>query len=638
MDNPIFQHFSIWENACALYKSQHQLSNASHPRRALDVLQIDDVSALSAVDILLTTFYSYGSLFFAYFFLFLILRNLYRNAYNVNDSVEEHRTPISSNFHGRLSWIWKVFQVSDEEIFEHCGMDAIVFIRCLRYGLNVAYVGMFTSVFLIPVYVTSCTSSDMAELEAQGRFCLGRGPNGDIAETATLGAIPDGKYHLLAPVVAAYIVFGRALYLILQEFSWYTEYRHRHLALARPDNYTVYVKHIPSDMRSDEALREYFSLIFSETDVLDARVAVSAPELDKMVAERKAIVPKLEHAINIYNVHGVRPRHIPIVPKVSPSLVKSLDSIEAYTSDLESLNKKITSTIDRIEEKKLHESVLGTLSERSPSPSPSIASVRSKDELESSFYSFFMGPVTPVLVRSLEKGNEKETMKNDPTTEIPIKRVNSFSKITNLASKSTKSVATLATSVAGNGITAATNAVSGLLKSEDEKFMNAGFVSFRTLLARQSAIQMIHHEKPFIMEVEEAPLPKDVFWRNVGIEHKAELVGFMIGNALTIALCLFWTILTAFVSSLGKVQSLTKLIPFLGDLIVQHRWVGQLLAQVEPLLLVALAGMLSTILLNFSRREGLVSESHLQASLFQKLSIFLIIQFFFCEIGIRFNF
>ena len=72
-------------------------------------------------------------------------------------------------------------------------------------------------------------------------------------------------------------------------------------------------------------------------------------------------------------------------------------------------------------------------------------------------------------------------------------------------SKATSSVALLA-----NSTKAVANTATGLVsKNPDGDFQSAAFVSFRTLAHKNAALQMVHHDKPFSIEVAEAPGPED---------------------------------------------------------------------------------------------------------------------------------
>ena len=124
------------------------------------------------------------------------------------------------------------------------------------------------------------------------------------------------------------------------------------------------------------------------------------------------------------------------------------------------------------------------------------------------------------------------------------------------------------------------------------------FMSFESpLQATASALQMIHSAIPFEKLVLEAPLPKDVFWANVGIRHRDLQGGKLLALALTIMLCIFWTIPVTFVTSLTKVETLKKSLSFLDD---TPQWVENGLKQVAPLALIGLVAVLPVILIRFA--------------------------------------
>ena len=197
-------------------------------------------------------------------------------------------------------------------------------------------------------------------------------------ESVTLGNVPQSDPALLSATVACYVVYIFALYLLYREFAWFTAHRHKVFTYQRPDNYTVYVKFIPQHLRSNEALLDYFRSIFGHEAVLDAQMAYEIPSLDKACADRDALcgtdeqVGKLEHAINVLDVKGNRPRHKKIiVPDVTKTVstvsnpkkgccsggcscrppAETVDSIDEYTKELDALNEKVAKQIDDIEER-----------------------------------------------------------------------------------------------------------------------------------------------------------------------------------------------------------------------------------------------------------------------------------------------
>lgn len=322
-------------------------SSSSH--RYLDDsggLDFEDLSGLSMLEVLRSSLRLYGSIFAVMFTVFLLGRKFYPKAYFVLESSEDEATELCKERHGTFSWMWKVFRVTDDELFEYCGMDAVCFIRTLRFGMRVAIIAVLNGIYLFPIYATS--GGDFAQLEA-----------------VTLGNVPDGSPKLLSATVACYIVYTSALYLLFKEFDWYTKFRHKFLAQERVNNYSIYVKFIPPHLRSNEALLGYFRQVFSREAVVDAQITLQIPTLEKAAFDRDVIcgtkekIGKLEHAINILHTKGTRPRHQKLVVtkevrgkkccRGAPA--KTVDSIDEYTRQLEKLNEKISGLISAIDVK-----------------------------------------------------------------------------------------------------------------------------------------------------------------------------------------------------------------------------------------------------------------------------------------------
>jgi hypothetical protein len=161
-----------------------------------------------------------------------------------------------------------------------------------------------------------------------------------------------------------------------------------------------------------------------------------------------------------------------------------------------------------------------------------------------------------------------------------------------------------------------------VLGSGDGTPLDAGFVVFSKLSTTHAALQMIHHPRPFVMDVQEAPMPEDVYWKNVGMPHKAQQIGKLISLGLTGLLCLTWTIPVSFISSLTEVDSLRESVPFIDNMLTKAPWMEVILQQLATLLLLGLNVFLPVILRFISTFEGHISGSMLEASLFQKVAAF----------------
>jgi hypothetical protein len=140
----------------------------------------------------------------------------------------------------------------------------------------------------------------------------------------------------------------------------------------------------------------------------------------------------------------------------------------------------------------------------------------------------------------------------------------------------------------------------------------AGFVVFNDLYATHAARQMLQHSSgkstssfpakilslsaltdacAFAankMQIEPAPNPEEIFWRNVGLPAKARRSGKLLSLVATTCLCFFWSIPSAFLSSLTEVNSLKEFFPFLEKWIEAAPAIESLLTLVAPLFLLLL--------------------------------------------------
>lgn len=854
---------SMYEDNNNMYNEQAFFNNVRRLDDLSDEITVkidEELAKQTTSEVVVYSFKIFGSMFAGVFILFLFLRTKFPLVYTYNTVVPEQRTPLSENAHGWFNWIYKIFQHSDEEIFENCGMTAIIYLRFLRIGVKLSCVGIFNSFFLFPVNMYGCADIGAVNETWTNEQRIAEGFDActtlvDKINKISLGNVSASNQRLLATTLAAYFMFGTAISLIFKEFKWFTEMRHKFLVKRRPDNYTVYVSHIPKEYRSDVALLEYFRSVFSHEDVLEAKIAVDTHNLEKKIAKRLEVVGKLEHAINIKTVKGIEPNHLNLKGKM-------VQSIPTYGKELMKLNEKISSVIDEIiaakstEKKKflrdmvlvndiescfsdltidredhiLRRGPIGSLyhgsgrrkldvttddndnedgktflgeriSTRSVDPesdalhdtsgtsnevdavtilnsqegpslrsngdlylnkpvlweqpiieakasddddddeilpclpsemrvfdlkqdqqsslddahpllvrndttanisnsdirghglalsdqgfsSPTIksshdikielASPKSESNKASRRKSFHFGSASSrasPLQGDLRSSKSRRSFTRGPVSnslgQITMKTVDSARKVGNIVGKGGKAVSDnvfkaghhLADGfhIVGKGIqfggryvgqrasnTIRDIAVGGayyatkaqkrvtklLVNSPDGTVLDSGFVTFSNLSAKNQCVQMLHHATPFSFLVKHAPLPKDIFWKNVGMPHKEQQIGFVIAQALTVGLFILITIPVAFFTSLSETDNLQEVIPALEKAIIRYPWLPTFLAQLSPVLLVALTAILPFVLRFISRYEGHVATTELNASLLAKLSVFMIIQVFFVQ-------
>jgi len=575
--------------------------------------------------IIRTTLKVYGSMYLVLLLLFCCLRVRYPRAFNVRSWTPELQSELAKNHFGAINWFWKVWSIADDDIREQCGMDSLCFLRIYRFGLKIAFVGIFNSIWLMPVY----SSSDVTEENAHISDPLAR---------LTVGYVPSRSPRFIATVIAAYIHFGAIMYFLLAEFEWFTMHRHKYLMAEEPRNYTVYVSHIPLEYRTSAKLCDYFRSCFSPDAVLEAHVALEIPQLESEFKAREKLVNKLEHAINIEEVKGKTPTHINLL-----NGSQKVNSIDCYAEELAEINADVKKRILEIE------LAANTMSFKNDLEAEG-ASMHYTGDISGHLLSGSIGGDSVSAASSLSlddtytTGNKFEptlaglTEHMDITEDGPLESLSGHGDSKDM-SKSSKKKSVIASmksktdhamhnmkSATENAAHAGLSMVTG---SDDGEPREAGFVTFTNLKTTQAALQQIHHEVPFVMEVAEAPQPDDIYWTNVGRHHKTLQLGKLASIALTTLLCLFWTIPIAFIVTLTEVESLKKTLPFLEKWVEAFPALEAVLAQLAPLALIAIKELLPIFLGAFSALEGPVSSSVLEASLFYKLAIFEIVQTFF---------
>ena len=133
-------------------------------------------------------------------------------------------------------------------------------------------------------------------------------------------------------------------------------------------------------------------------------------------------------------------------------------------------------------------------------------------------------------------------------------------------------------------------------------------------------------------QVEEAPGPDEIFWRNVGLPGSAQRTGRLLSLAATVVLCLFWTVPVSFISALTEVNSLKEKIPVVAEWVETYPRSEAILALIAPLLLLILQDvLLPEFLAWFAAWEGHISSSALEAAVFVKYAAFVVSTMFVCS-------
>ena len=290
--------------------------------------------------IILNTLRVYGSFYAVAIVLFEFLRRRYPRLYSIRSWVPEQECELAKEqYPGLFSWFWYVFKVSDEKIFEQCGMDALCFLRAMRFCRHLSILGTVNAMWLLPVYRTAKSAPETLEVT-------------DVFDTFTLANLPPSSVRFSATVLAAYIMVFFTMYLLSKEFKWYTKWRHKFLRKRVPRNYAVYVSGIPKDYRASHKLAEYFRNCSSNAAVLEAHVTMDTPHLEKLQVEREKIIQRLEHLKGLKKRRGKKERSrrglASMMTAENPDLVGTLEQrLRELNTDIPRRIQEVQATNDK---------------------------------------------------------------------------------------------------------------------------------------------------------------------------------------------------------------------------------------------------------------------------------------------------
>jgi Late exocytosis, associated with Golgi transport/Cytosolic domain of 10TM putative phosphate transporter len=453
------------------------------------------------------------------------------------------QTPLADDQFKFFSWLWELYNITEDEYMDHCGLDALCFLRVFVWGYRICVLGSLNAIWLMPLYFTAEESSETASITS-------------TIVMVTITNVPPGSTRFIATAVAANILFGYTMYLMKHEFEWFIEKRNKFLRKIIARNYAVYVRSIPLEYRSKAELEDFFQQCFPDNSTLEATFGIKAPVLAAKVAMRDAVLAKLEHAVAVQDTTGRTPMHKSSVLPTSPKV----NSILTYADEVKVLNREITQAIEAIERRILTEGAarsgryastlnlqqstdLSVNGENATQPllriepqhqdAESVSAVSlsdfSRDDpalgpAQKPISSSRINPETQTGVttshgltgvmtsRGLVAGNDL-TLSERSTEPAQDLTLSERSKGRRLANMGLDAVKTSATKVISSAKTAAETAKTGALAllqaAQDGEHHEAAFVSFRKLSTVQAALQMIHSSTPFSMEVLDAPDPDD---------------------------------------------------------------------------------------------------------------------------------
>ncbi|KAG0605251.1 hypothetical protein M758_9G043300 [Ceratodon purpureus] len=161
-----------------------------------------------------------------------------------------------------------------------------------------------------------------------------------------------------------------------------------------------------------------------------------------------------------------------------------------------------------------------------------------------------------------------------------------------------------------------------------EEELPAAFVFFNNRKAAAEASQAVHAPYAMQWQVFPAPEPREVEWNNLAKTVHVRLVRQGLVYFAVFMTVVFYMIPIALISSLTTLDNLVKILPFL-KIIVNYPPINTVLQAFLPqLALIVFMSLLPSLLMAFSRMEGIPSKSHLVRAASGKYFYFIVFNVF----------
>eukprot|EP01043_Picozoa_sp_COSAG02_P042881 COSAG02_NODE_3684_length_6385_cov_4.179287_3_plen_518_part_00 len=236
--------------------------------------QSRDVAVLTSTRVMVaTTATTFG--------LFIVLRRRiplysYRNA---------DKLPLKA---GWLSWLPQLVAMNDEDVLQHAGFDAFLFLRIPQLACRfcvLAFFPMGASLVLLNHFAS--------ESKADGDASIFR------LSTLTISNIEHGSRMLWLHAIGAWYMTWLLVMLLRQEEQIYIRVRHRYFRNACAQDYSIFVQDLPPDVRTSDALMHLFRKFYPDTDLQSCCVLPDCRHLATLMAKADVLAKKLEKALEV---------------------------------------------------------------------------------------------------------------------------------------------------------------------------------------------------------------------------------------------------------------------------------------------------------------------------------------------------
>lgn len=262
-------------------------------------------------------------------------------AHRVLESDPRHGAMALPASHGGLfGWAIAAWNVTDEQVMEAAGLDALMFLEfCRLLQRLMLIISPLVIGILCPMHYYCSQAGPSDEL-------LGR--LGILGLLAGYGQEPRSAAPLWVHASMVWIIVLLTLHLTNNTHLHFLKYRFQWLGnIPEPRSTTLMVESIPEEYRSDEKLKAYFVHLFTEAAIGHAYIVRKTDTLCEKVAELELNQHYLMLAERQWEKDGKDPAKVPKMSSSWVSLARfsnepAQSAIEVYSREVQDLKAEVS--------------------------------------------------------------------------------------------------------------------------------------------------------------------------------------------------------------------------------------------------------------------------------------------------------
>jgi len=619
------------------------------PRRRLGFLPnyVEDVSAFRETSMSFATLTMLFTIMTCVMIVFLSCFYHNQQTSPLFSSPRRHRlprlVPPPLPVDGTFSWIKVCFYMSDEELINRVGFDALIFIRFHRLSLRcIVKMSVFSFIVLLPLNFTGGGHANASDI---------KGYVGSLLFTDflrfSMANVSGGSPRLWVHCVAAYVLTGIVMRELVVEYNAFNNIRHRYMLSKEPHLRTVLVTNIPKHLRSPKKIRNYFKHLYPNA-VKNVTMCQNLIHLERLVLQRNNVLDAIEKEI-LMLCRSEKRKMVASTFERSCACVENISIVGDYQdrltilySRLEEMNGlvqkelkrryRVMKKLDKMEAKKGRKDIDYILA--TPYFDNESIGIRGTAAVERKKEQSIHHITQDNSISMEEKdiGFHYENFDDDDGKKQK-SGLRPFARTKQAIKRYSRSVMDKSLLSKPNVVNREKLDIDGMgefdtIENHSNEVTDKAFVEMKTFTASTVAIQSMHSSKPGAMDVSMAPEPRDVLWQNIYVAKGARRTRGYIGETLVILLISFYAVPVALISLLVSESALISTSPRLAQLDQASAFFSSALAMVQPICLVIIQQLLPPLFMQISKAEGLTSFSEAQMRAFSRYFMFQVLNVF----------